>query len=121
MLTCMLVSLWLCRCREKLKSHNAKLVYDVMKFDEKFCCIVLFCVGTAVVCEKSETADLLASTADYRFRVAIPFNNSVLKLYVSGPLFLPVPKWRENVFVHTPTILCKVHGNRQKLREYWKN
>lgn len=83
MLTCMLVSLWLCRCREKLKSHNAKLVYDVMKFDEKFCCIVLFCVGTAVVCEKSETADLLASTADYRFRVAIPFNNSVLKLYVS--------------------------------------
>jgi len=54
-----------------LKSHSAKLVYDVMVFDDKFCRVVLYCVGTAVVCEKSETAEQLAwGNKDHRCQVA---------------------------------------------------
>jgi len=59
-------------CRSALRSHGAKLVYDVVKFDMKFQSIILYCVGTAVVCETDAAAQLLASNTDRRYRVTLP-------------------------------------------------
>jgi len=64
-----------------LKSYGAKLVYDVMKFDSKFHSVMLYCVGTAVVCETNEAAKLLAWNSDRRYQVTVPSNDSVIESY----------------------------------------
>jgi len=63
----------ICVCRKLLKSQGAKLVYDVVKFDAKFRNVILHCVGTAVICETTETAELLAWNTDKRWRVTVPY------------------------------------------------
>ena len=58
-----------------LKSQGAQLIYDVLKFDTKFRSIMLYCVGTAVVCETTEAAELLAwNDGGRRYRVTMPWS-----------------------------------------------
>jgi len=66
-----------------LKAHGAQLVYDVIKFDDKFRHVILYCVGTTVVCERSETAEQLAWNTDCRYRVAMPCNNSMFTVQIT--------------------------------------
>jgi len=56
-------------CSDMLKSHGAQLVFDVLKFDDKFKRVILYCVGTAVVCETDAAANLLAWNSEQRWRV----------------------------------------------------
>jgi len=79
---CYLWGRHLCLCRKLLRSQDAKLVYDVVKFDAKFRSVVLHCVGTAVVCETNDAAELLAWNTDQRCRVTVPYLlNSIGVLY----------------------------------------